>query len=250
MEAKMKDWKFLIVCLLMVSFIFPGQKNLTIYLAGDSTMQTYKEAETPMRGWGQYLGEFFKDNVTVVNKAIGGRSTRTFIEEGRWQSILGELEQGDWVFIQFGHNDQSTNPARHTTPEDYRANLIKFVKDARSKKAHPLLLTSITMRIFGEDGEVRNGLGVYPEITREVAKALNVPLIDLNKKSSLYVRGLGKEASKEVYMWLEPGEHKKYPDGLQDNTHLQEPGALKIAELAAKGIRELKLKPLTKYLKE
>ena len=246
----LKNLKVLVLCLLMVSFTFPAKEKITIYLAGDSTMQTYKEAETPMRGWGQYLGQFFDEDVAVVNKAIGGRSTRTFINEGRWQGIVDALQKGDWVFIQFGHNDNSSKPERHTTPEDYRNNLRKFVNEVRAKKANPVLLTSITMRRFDEQGNINTAIGPYPDITREVASEMKVPLIDLNQKTGDYVQAMGAEAAKELYMWLAPGEHPKYPEGLQDDTHMQEPGALKVAELAVEGIKELKLKPLVKNLKK
>lgn len=103
---------------------------------------------------------------------------------------------------------------------------------------------------FDEAGKVKNGLGDYPEIAREVAKSHQVPLIDLNAKTAQYISSMGAEASKEAYMWFIEGEHPKYPDGLQDNTHLQEKGARKVAELTAEGIIELKLKPLVKYLRE
>lgn len=247
---KLKYLKLLLLFLLLVGFTFPGHKKITLFLAGDSTMQRYKEHETPMRGWGQYLQEFFDEKVKVENKAIGGRSTRTFIEEGRWQRIMDQVQPGDYIFIQFGHNDQSSKPERYTSPEDYRTNLIKFVTEAKAKKANPVLLTPITMRVFKEDGTVRNGLGPYPGIVREVAEEMKVPLIDLNKKTTQYVESLGDEAAKEIYMWLKAGEHPKYPEGLQDNTHLREPGARKYAEMATEGIRELRLKPLVKYLKK
>lgn len=213
-------------------------------------MQTYKEDETPMRGWGQYFSGHFTEEVAVVNKAIGGRSTKTFLSEGRWQGIVDQLKKGDWVFIQFGHNDGSNKPERYTSPEDYRKNLIRFVEEVRAKKAHPVLLTSISMRRFDETGAVLSGIGPYPDIAREVAQELQVPLIDLNQKSSQYIASLGEEGSKSAYMNLEPGEHPKYPDGLQDNTHLRELGAREIARLAAESIRELKLKPLLKYMRE
>lgn len=242
--------KLLILCLLLASFTFPAKEEITIYLAGDSTMQSYNESETPMRGWGQYLGRFFDEDVKVVNKAIGGRSTKTFINENRWQGIVDELQKGDWVFIQFGHNDNSSKPERHTTPEDYRINLRKFVNEVRTKKANPVLLTSITMRRFDEQGKVNTAIGPYPDITREVASEMKVPLIDLNRKTGDYVQALGEEEAKKLYMWLEPGDHPKYPDGLKDDTHMQQLGALKVAELAVEGIRELKLKPLVKNLKK
>lgn len=202
-----------------------------------------------MRGWGQYLSAHFKENVSVVNKAIGGRSTRTFIEEERWQWIVDRLKKDDWVFIQFGHNDQSTNPTRHTSPEDYRKNLIKFIEDVKGKKANVVLLTPITMRLFDEDGNVKNGLGVYPEIVREVATLYKIPMIDLNEKTSNQIAALGDERSKALYMWLAPDQHPKYPEGLKDNTHLQKKGAAKFASLAVEGIKELDLKPLVKNLK-
>ncbi|MCC9135579.1 rhamnogalacturonan acetylesterase [Pontibacter silvestris] len=241
---------FSLLCLLLVSFSFPAKKKITIYMAGDSTMQTYKESETPMRGWGQYLAEFFTDDVTVKNKAIGGRSTRTFISENRWQRIMDELQKDDWVFIQFGHNDNSSKPERHTTPEDYRNNLRKFVDEVRAKDANPVLLTSITMRKFDKQGVVQTAIGKYTDITREVAREMNVPMIDLNRKTGDYVQSLGAEEAKKLYMWLEPGEHPKYPEGLKDNTHMKEEGAKKVAELAVEGIKELKLKPLVSYLKK
>lgn len=245
-----KNYKILLLCLLLAAFSLPQKKKLRIYLAGDSTMQTYKEEETPMRGWGQYFGLLFNEEVEVVNKAIGGRSTKSFLAEGRWQAIVDQLQKGDWVFIQFGHNDQSIKPERYTSPEDYRANLTRFVQEVRAKKALPVLLTSISMRKFDEAGKVVNGLGVYPGITREVAAALQVPLLDLNAKTSQYIESLGAEASKEMYMHLAAGEHSKYPEGLQDNTHLREAGARKVAALAAESIREQKLRPLQRYLKE
>ncbi|WP_224998981.1 rhamnogalacturonan acetylesterase [Cesiribacter sp. SM1] len=238
----------LFICLTTVAF--ETKKEVTIFLAGDSTMQTYKEEETPMRGWGQYFQELFCSDVRVVNKAIGGRSTKSFIAEGRWQSLLEEVEKGDWVFVQFGHNDGSNKPERYTSPEDYERNLILFVEEVREKKANPVLLTSISMRRFDSTGHVVNGLGVYPDLTRLVARKLRVPLIDLNAATSKYIADLGEEASKQSFMWLEPGEHPKYPDGLQDNTHLREPGAREVARLAAEGIMQLKLKPLTNCLKK
>ena len=243
------QWKIVLLCLLFLGFSTPPERKLRIFLAGDSTMQTYKEEETPMRGWGQYFSGCFNENVQVVNKAIGGRSSRSFIEQNRWQEIVDQLQAGDWVFIQFGHNDGSSKPERYTSPEDYRKNLIRFIKDVQTKKANPVLLTSISMRVFDEEGKVRNGLGAYPQIAREVAQSQRVPLIDLNVKTTDYINSIGDEASKKAYMWLSPGEHTKYPEGLQDNTHLRETGARKVAEMAAEGIKELKLKPLVKHLK-
>lgn len=247
---ELQNFKILLLSLFLVGFTFSGNEKVTLFLAGDSTMQRYEEHETPMRGWGQYLQEFFDEKVKVQNKAIGGRSTRTYIEEGRWQGIMDQVKADDYIFIQFGHNDQSSKPERYTSPEDYRTNLIKFLTEVKAKKANPVLLTPITMRVFKEDGTVRNGLGVYPGIVRKVAEEMGVAMIDLNKKTTRYVESLGDEASKEIYMWLKAGEYPKYPEWLQDNTHLREAGARKYAEMATESIRELKLKPLVKHLKK
>ena len=242
--------QLLLLCLLLVAFAFaPRKQPVRIFMAGDSTMQTYNEEKTPMRGWGQVLPRFFNEQVIIENRAIGGRSTKTFISEDRWQKLVDQLQKGDWVFIQFGHNDASSRPERYTSPDDYRANLVRFVKDARAKGAKPVLFTPIAMRRF-KDGQFTDGHGQYPGKVREVARELNVPLIDLTEKTNQRITQLGEEATARLFMNLEPGEHPAYPDGLKDNTHLQEEGALMVAALAVEGIRELKLKPLVSHLRK
>ncbi len=162
---------------------------------------------------------------------------------------MSNLQKGDWVFIQFGHNDTSEKPERHASPEDYKKNLIKFVSDVRSKKANPVLLTSVVMRTFENGALVDNRLKSYPGITREVAKEYNVPLIDVNQKTRDLILKLGDEKSKALYMWLEPGVDPSKPDGCKDDTHSLEAGAMQIAKFVAEGIKDLKLKGLNKYIK-
>lgn len=242
-----------IFLLFFIPFLFSFQANpdkIHIYIAGDSTAQTYDTTKTLQRGWGQYLSSFFDEQkVMIINKAKAGRSTKSFQDEGRWDEIVSNLQKGDWVFIQFGHNDTSNKPERYASPEEYKKNLIKFILDVRSKRANPLLLTSVVMRTFQNGVLVDDRLKSYPGITREVAKEYNVPLIDVNQKTRDLILKLGDEKSKALYMWLEPGVDPSKPDGCKDDTHSLEAGAMQIAKFVAEDIKDLKLKGLCKYVK-
>ena len=204
----------------------------------------------PERGWGQMLGIFFDENVNIKNAAVNGRSTKSFIDEGRWDDVLKQIKAGDYVFIQFGHNDQKNkDPKRYTNPfTGYRRNLVKYVTETRAKGGIPVLLSSIVRRNFNESGVLEDTHGVYPFIVRDVADKMNVPFVDLQLKSEDLVLSLGIEKSKELYMWIEPGEYQMYPEGRQDNTHFTEKGATEMARLAVEGLKENKLEIL-KYLK-
>ena len=218
------------------------QKPVTIRLIGDSTMADKSEPEiNPEHGWGQVLHEFFDDHVTVVNYARNGRSTKSFIDEGLWNEVLSDLQAGDYVFIQFGHNDQKDHdPKRYTNPYTvYRANLIRYVQDTRNKGGIPVLLSSIVRRNFNEYGTLIDTHGVYPFIVRDVARDLNVDFVDMQLKSEELVTSLGKEASKELYLWYGPGVYYKYPEGKEDNTHFTRKGALEMARLAVEGLAEI-----------
>jgi DNA sulfur modification protein DndE len=211
-------------------------------MIGDSTMADKPTEDNPERGWGQMFPMFFDSTLTIENHAKNGRSTRSFLAENRWQPIVDKLKSGDYVFIQFGHNDQSKEKVdRYTPPEDYRNNLIKFVTEARQKNAQPILCTPIVRRRFDEDGKFYDVHGVYPDVVREVAKEYKVPLIDMHQKSQKLVVDFGTDSSKNIFLWIEPGKYKSFPDGKQDNTHFSEYGATKIAELALEGVKELKL---------
>ncbi|MDD4009568.1 MAG: rhamnogalacturonan acetylesterase, partial [Fermentimonas sp.] len=225
------------------------EKETKIFIAGDSTAQTYREERDGLiKGWGQMLDYYLKDNIEVVNHAIGGRSTNSFIAEGRWQKLLAEVSPGDYVFIQFGHNDASTRPERHTSYEEYEANLKRMISDVRGKNACPVLLTSVVMRTFVKGHLTDDRLKGYPVITRKVAKEEDVPLIDINQMSRDFITMLGDEASKPYYRWVEPGVDPKKPEGLQDDTHMMEKGAMQIARFVAEGIAELNLPELSENI--
>lgn len=239
--------------LFTISHSFSAQvqrRPITIYLAGDSTMAQKLPAKRPETGWGEMLGKFFRDGkVKVENHAQNGRSTRTFIAENRWQAIVDQLKPGDYVFIQFGHNDESKEKTdRYTSPTDYRNNLIKFVSDVREQQALPVLLTPVMRRRFNDKGEVQDTHGEYPDIVRSVANDYRVPLIDMHRRSATVLAQLGPDKSKGLFLQLKPAESPNYPQGVEDNTHFNPIGAEIMARLAVDGIRDLKL-GLTKYLK-
>jgi lysophospholipase L1-like esterase len=217
-------------------------KNIRVYLIGDSTMSIKEVKAYPETGWGMPFANFFDPTVTIDNRAKNGRSTKTFLSEGLWQPVADELKDGDYVFIQFGHNDEVKEKTdRYTTPEEYKNNLGRFVAEARAKKAIPVLLTPVTRRKFDASGHIMETHEIYSNLVRSVAKEENVPLIDLDKKSQALLQQYGEENSKLLFDWLEPGEHPNYPEGKQDNTHFNELGARKIAELVLTETKALRL---------
>lgn len=225
-------------------------EQMTLFLVGDSTMAERDNLDRKMRGWGQMLQPFFTDEVVVENHARGGRSTKSFMSEGRWQVVLGRIKPGDYVLIQFGHNDQKhKDPKRFTNPyTGYRRNLERFVKEARAKKAHAILATSIVRRKFNDDGVLVDTHGNYPLVTRLVADDLSVPFIDLQLLTENLVEEYGVEGSKVLYTWLEPGEEPEHPEGLQDNSHLSAAGGTEVARLVVQELKRLD-HPLAKKLK-
>jgi lysophospholipase L1-like esterase len=226
-----------------------AQEPIRVYLAGDSTMARKLPEKRPETGWGEALQLFFNEaKVRIDNHAQNGRSTRTFIEEKRWQTIVDKLKAGDYVFIQFGHNDASKEKVdRYTPPADYRRNLIRFISDVRAKKAVPVLLTPVMRRRFDKDGQFRDSHGEYPDIVRAVATENKVALIDMHRKSEVVIGQYGVEPSRKLFLQLKPDENPNYPKGIEDNTHFSPLGAGIMASLAVDGIREQKL-GLAKYL--
>ena len=219
-------------------------------MAGDSTLKTYNVNNTPMRGWGQMISNYFDDNVEFFNYAHGGKSTKSFRVEGFWDEMMQSVKPGDIVFIQFGHNDGSKNkPERYTTPDEYKQNLIAYVKEVKAKKALPILCTSIVMRKFVE-GEFKDGHGLYPVKMREVAEEMDVLLLDIHKESETFIKHLGEKQSVYMYMHLKPGEHPRFPEGKEDNTHLKEFGADMVAQMAVRQIKKQKIKVLAKHLRK
>ncbi|HSV09792.1 MAG TPA: rhamnogalacturonan acetylesterase [Hanamia sp.] len=244
--------KGLFICLLgLVSFTLPIKKHTTIWMIGDSTMCQYDSSRFPLTGWGMPFAQYFDSSVTIKNEARGGRSTRTFIAENRWQPIVNDLSDGDYVFIQFGHNDEAKNyPDRYTTPEDYRNNLIKFVRESRDKKAVPVLITPVSRRKFDASGNAVETHEVYSKIVREVAAQMNVPLIDLDEMSLKLFQQFGEKNSALLFMQLAPGENPDYPSGIHDNTHFNAYGARHIAELVLQGINNLHLELTDRIFKK
>ena len=267
----MKNKITLLLGLLFVLTAFtPAKRNITIFTIGDSTMANKKlEGENPERGWGQMLSRYFTDDITIDNHAVNGRSSKSFIDEGRWDAVLSKIQKGDYVFIQFGHNDEKDDPNRHTDPgTTFDANLKKFVEDTRAKGGIPVLFNSIVRRNFGKaDGnavanaikqdDIRNGIdskapkdsieegatlidthGAYLISPKNVAKELNVTFIDLNSLTHKLVEGMGPQKSKELYLWVEPKTVPALPNGREDNTHLNVHGASVVAEMAVKAVAE------------
>lgn len=228
----------------------PASAQLTVYLAGDSTAANKAEDKRPETGWGEMLQQHFDPaKVKIDNRALNGRSTKSFVDEGHWQKILDVLKKGDYVFVEFGHNDEKKDkPAGYASPDDYKANLSRFIRDVRAKGATPVLLTPVSRRKFENDVLVKTH-GEYPDAVKFVGKAEKVAVIDMESKSAAVLTRYGKDGSTKLFLQLKPGENPNYPKGVEDNTHFSPLGAEEMAKLAVEGIRENKIK-LVKYLKK
>lgn len=255
----MKTIKFLpVLCALLLLSAFTSEKTITIFMIGDSTMANKSlVGDNQERGWGHVLGGFFSEDIVVDNHAMNGRSSKSFIDEGRWDAVLNKMKPGDYVFIQFGHNDEKPKPDRHTDPgTTFDANLKRFVEEARAKGGIPVLFNSIVRRNFrnnenavAEDDFRRDKLveakegdvlidthGKYLDSPRNVAKELNVPFVDMNKLTHDLVQGMGPEESKKLFMWIPENKYAACPKGRQDNTHLNVYGARTIARITVEAI--------------
>jgi len=246
----MKASLFLAILLFLPILAAAQKRPITIFLAGDSTMAPKQTDKRPETGWGERLGRNFREGtVQIENRAMNGRSTKTFISEGRWQAIIEDLQKGDYVFIQFGHNDESKDKGeRYTPPEDYKRNLARFVEEVRAKEGMPVLLTPVMRRRFDKEGRFYDTHGTYPDLVRSVANEMKVPIIDMHKMSEGLIVKYGVEGSKKLFLQLEPGENPNYPNGIDDNTHFSPLGAVEMAKLAVDGISKAKI-GLRKYLK-
>ena len=222
--------------------------RITLHLAGDSTMGEGLPERRPETGWGEHMqDQFDAARVVVSNHAKRGRSTRTFLSEGLWAGLVANVKEGDYVIVQFGHNDGSIDEEQ-TPREEYRANFARFVTDVRARRGIPILATPIVVRAFNSDGSLRDTHGSYPDIVRSTAASAVVPLLDMQVLSAQLVTEYGPEGSKQLFQHLRPGEHPNYPNGLADNIHLSPTGARLTAERAAKGLKELGV-PLAAFLK-
>ncbi len=237
----MKNKKIISLLIIpMFTLLISCEKQPVLYLAGDSTMADKDIDKAPETGWGQVLPDFFNESIRIENHARNGRSTRSFRYEGRWDSLLNKVRKGDYVIIQFGHNDESESKVgRHSTPEEYAYNLRGYILDVQSRQATPILCTPVVRRRFDEQGQFYESHGVYPDIVRDLAKEFQIPLLDMQKGSKALLIELGPERSKEVYLHLQPGDSPNYPDGREDNTHFNVQGARRMAEIAVEEIREL-----------
>lgn len=232
---------FLLASVFLLSFSNVEQKKITVYLIGDSTMSVKETIAYPETGWGMPFKYFFDSTVVIDNRAKNGRSTRTFISEGLWQPVADQLKEGDYVFIQFGHNDESKEKTdRYTTPDEYKKSLRRFITETKNKRAQPVLLTPVSRRRF-DGGKIQETHAEYSPLVVDVARELNVPLIDLDTKSREMLQTFGEENSKLLFLQLAPAEHPNYPNGKIDNTHFNELGARKVAEIVLAEIKNLRL---------
>jgi len=253
----MKIYKALFIVLILIIGCKSAQtadsnSPIIVYTIGDSTMANKPNpSENPERGWGQMLGQFFTDQVQIKNHAVNGRSTRSFRDLKHWQPVLDSLKPGNYVFIQFGHNDgKDTDPVRYTNPQtSYRHNLMRYVEETRAKGAIPVLFSSIARRKFNEQGVLLDSHGNYTLIARLVAQEMNVPFYDMQYLTELLEESYGVEGSKKLHLHFAPDENKYIPAGITDNTHLSVLGATEIAQLF---VTELKKQqhPLAKHLKK
>lgn len=243
----MKRLSFLVFVLAaLTAFQLPPEK-LTVYLIGDSTIAMKDVKAYPETGWGVPFAHFFDSTVVVNNRAKNGRSTRTFIEEGLWKPVTESLKKGDYVFIQFGHNDEVETKKSFTAKEQFTANLVRYITETKAKGATPVLLTPVARRKFDEAGKVVGTHAVYAALVREVAAQQGVAFIDLDTISQQLLQEAGAENSKHFFLHLQPGEHPNYPGGKVDDTHFSELGARKMAQLVLAEIRAQKL-PLAAHI--
>jgi DNA sulfur modification protein DndE len=234
---------FLRIAFLLVLTAFrPADEKLTVFLCGDSTLADKLPADKPETGWGMVLPTYLNTEVVQVqNHAVNGRSTKSFLTEGRWQKVMAQVKKGDWVLIQFGHNDQKISDSTRSAPAQtlYRQNLVRFVNETRAKGANPLLITPVMRRKFDEKGTFVDQHGEYPQVVKDVARELKVPLVDLHAKSQAVIEKHGDEGSKVLFMHYGPGIYAKFPKGIEDNTHFSAYGAAVMASLVVQGIMEL-----------
>ncbi|MDQ3682210.1 MAG: rhamnogalacturonan acetylesterase [Bacteroidota bacterium] len=240
---------FWIATFFLSAFALPPKNKIKIFLAGDSTMSVKEVKAYPETGWGMPFIHFFDSTVTVDNRAKNGRSTRTFISEGLWEKLINDVKEDDYVFIQFGHNDESKEKTeRYSSPEEYKNNLTKFITETIAKKAKPVLLTPVSRRRFKE-GKTIETHEVYSKVVRELSQQMKIPFIDLDKKSMELYQQYGEETSKLFFLQLQPGEHPNYPEGKIDNTHFSELGARKVAQIVLQEIRNLNLELADRIIK-
>lgn len=222
----------------VLAFSLPEKKKITVWMCGDSTMSIKDKRAYPETGWGMPFVYFWDSTVNVKNLAKNGRSTSSFRNEGLWKQVLEGAAEGDYVFIQFGHNDEVPTKKTYTTEAEFKNNLKQYVAEARSKKVTPILLTPMARRKFNSSGRMEGTHEVYAQIIRDVAKEDNVVLFDMDKQTQDLYQQFGIENSKLLFLQLKPGEHPNHPEGKEDNTHFSELGARLLAQMVLKEIKQ------------
>lgn len=235
--------KFILFSFLLIAVMaFIPDRKVNIWLIGDSTMAWKKPAHEPESGWGEGLKLFFSKDV-VHNHAASGRSTKSFVSEKRWQAVLDSIQPGDYVVIQFGHNDEKPDTLLHTEPfTTYKQYLKRFVDETRAKKGIPVICSPIVRRHFDGDGQLKNTHGDYIRASAEIAKETKTIFIDMEARSRKLVTELGPERSGSLFVFCNPGEYPGRPKGSRDSTHLNHYGAQQIAALFVEGLKEQKIK--------
>ncbi|ORT61530.1 fibronectin type III domain-containing protein [Streptomyces sp. CB03238] len=223
----------------------------TVHLAGDSTVQTYDPYWVPQAGWGQMIGRFFTDKVAFANHAIGGRSSKNFLTQGRLDAVLRTLRPQDHLMVQFGHNDASQGvDDRYATPAEYKEYLRTYVHGARQRGATPILVTPVSRRSFDPaTGKFHVSFPAYVDAMKQLAAEEKAALVDLSALSRGYLDSIGPEAATSVFLHVPAGVYPNRPNGTVDDTHFQEYGAIQMARLVAQGTAALGL-PLSTHVKE
>ncbi|MGG3466298.1 rhamnogalacturonan acetylesterase [Neobacillus pocheonensis] len=231
------------------TLMFQQKNRITVYLAGDSTVANYPKTWEPKAGWGQMIAAMFDEHVIVKNVAVPGRSSKSFIKEGRLSRILNQIHKGDYLLIQFGHNDEKIeDPTRYTDPTTtYKSYLKQYIDGSRKRGAIPVLVTPVERRQFSRDNQALATHGQYPDAMREVGREEKVAVIDLNKKSRELFQQQGPVKTKELFLFLDAGVNHNFLRGVKDNTHFQEKGAYMMARLVVMEIKAQKL-PLQMYI--
>lgn len=244
-------FRFALIISTCLFFSFTAKDPLRVFLIGDSTMAEKIPADFPETGWGMPFSKLFNEAVEVQNHAYNGRSTRSFRREGRWAKVQAQLKKGDYVLIQFGHNDAKASDTSRYAPAqtDFRENLIRYVKETRAQGATPILLTPTQRRKFDSTGTFVDQHADYPAVVREVAAKENVMLIDVEKASRAIIQQEGPEGSKKLFLHYPVGIFKKFMKGAADDTHFSPYGATRISSLVAESISN-STEPLKSFLKK
>ncbi|SKB58365.1 Lysophospholipase L1 [Parapedobacter luteus] len=235
MIQRLAKWIVMPCAGLFLAFLWAGQREVTVFLVGDSTVanKPYR-ASNPEKGWGQVLPLYFDEGVRVENHALNGRSTKSFRNEGHWDKVKARVQRGDYVVIAFGHNDQKENsPERYADPEvEFPRQLKRYIAETRERGGIPVLSTPIMRRKFDVRGYLEETHGAYPEVVRNVASETGVALLDMHAQTRELLLEWGPERSKALFLHLMPGQYEALPNGAEDDTHLSGTGAFKICDLA------------------